>query len=160
MVELIRQLALLDFQILYGSQRWRTYLALHATFLSLAEGQLRDQVQMALARSEQIAGQSREGLGAVAGLFGYRLRPELGAAFEMLATLLDATMRGLVVMALSRPTWSRNGRAPRRSGPPAAEIGRCPPSGSPVPPCRSLSPTRHRVGPRAAQTAFGGRLAA
>jgi AcrR family transcriptional regulator len=31
-IELIRQLALLDFQALYGSTRWRTYLALHATF--------------------------------------------------------------------------------------------------------------------------------
>jgi AcrR family transcriptional regulator len=103
-VELIRQLALLDFQILYGSQQWRTYLALHATFLSLAEGQLRDQVQMALTRSERdhISRVARA-WEHVAGLFGYRLRRELGATFEMLATLLDATMRGLVVMALSLP---------------------------------------------------------
>ena len=39
----------------------------------------------------------------LAGLFGYRLRPELGATFETLATLLDATMRGLVIMAPSVP---------------------------------------------------------
>ena len=37
------------------------------------------------------------------GLFGYRLRPELGATFETLPTLLDATMRGLVIMALPTP---------------------------------------------------------
>ena len=36
-------------------------------------------------------------------LFGYRLRPELGASFETLATLLDAAMRGLVIQALSEP---------------------------------------------------------
>jgi AcrR family transcriptional regulator len=104
LVELIRQLALLDFRTLHGSQRWRTYLALQATFESLADGQLRDQVQRALARSE------RDHLARVArawehatGLLGYRLRPELGATFETLATLLDATMRGLVIMALSVP---------------------------------------------------------
>src|SRR5262249_27394614 len=88
-IELIRQLALFDFQALYGSARWRTYLALHATFLSLADGQLRDQVGEALARSERDrrtrVAQAWE---LLAGLFGYRLRPELGATFETLATLL------------------------------------------------------------------------
>jgi hypothetical protein len=39
----------------------------------------------------------------LAGLFGYRLRPGLGASFETLAALLDATMRGLVIQALSEP---------------------------------------------------------
>ncbi len=36
-------------------------------------------------------------------LFGYRLRPGSGITFEAMATLLSATMRGLVVMALSSP---------------------------------------------------------
>jgi AcrR family transcriptional regulator len=103
-VELFRQLALFDFQTLYGSAGWRTYLALHATFLSIADDQLRDQVQQALARSE------RDHIARVAaawehaaGLFGYRLRPGLEATFESLATLIDATMRGLVITALSMP---------------------------------------------------------
>jgi AcrR family transcriptional regulator len=103
-VELFRQLSLLDFQTLYGSPEWRTYLALHATFLSIADGELRDQVQLALAKSE------RDHIARVArawehltGLFGYRLRPELGATFETVATLVDATMRGLVITALSMP---------------------------------------------------------
>ncbi len=103
-VELFRQLSLLDFQTLYGSPEWRTYLALHATFLSIADGELRDQVQAALAKSE------RDHIARVArawehltGLFGYRLRPELGATFETVATLADATMRGLVITALSMP---------------------------------------------------------
>ena len=39
----------------------------------------------------------------LAGLFGYRLRPELGATFGTLAPLLSATLRGLVIMALSMP---------------------------------------------------------
>jgi hypothetical protein len=37
----------------------------------------------------------------LAALFGYRLRP--GATFAVLATLLSATMRGLIITALSLP---------------------------------------------------------
>ncbi len=104
LVELLRQLALFDFQALYGSAEWRTYIALHATFMSLADGGLRDQVQVTLAQSEQgriarIAAAWKQ----LAELFGYRLRPELAATFETVATLIDATMRGLVIMALSMP---------------------------------------------------------
>jgi len=103
-IELIRQLALFDFEALYGSARWRTYLALHATFLSLADGQLRDQVGEALARSERDhRARVAHAWELLAGLFGYRLRPELGATFETVAALLDAAMRGLVLQALSEP---------------------------------------------------------
>jgi len=104
LLELFRQLSLLDFQAMLGSPGWRTYLALHATFMSLADGDLRDQVQAALNQSEQahnarIAQAWRQ----LTALFGYRLRPESGITFEALATLLSATMRGLVVIALSAP---------------------------------------------------------
>lgn len=103
-VELFRQLALFDFQALYGSAEWRTYIALHATFMSLANGGLRDQVRGTLAQSEhgriaRVAAAWKQ----LAGLFGYRLRPDLGATFETVATLIDATMRGLVIMAQSIP---------------------------------------------------------
>jgi len=103
-IELFRRLSLLDFETMYNSPGWRTYIALHATFMSLADGALRDQVQTALAESERahsarIAGAWQQ----LTGIFGYRLRPELGATFEMLATLLSATMRGLIIMALSTP---------------------------------------------------------
>ena len=103
-IELFRLLSLLDFETMYNSPGWRTYIALHATFMSLADGALRDQVQTALAESERahnarIARTWQQ----LAGIFGYRLRPELGATFEMLATLLSATMRGLIIMALSTP---------------------------------------------------------
>ncbi|MGO9778292.1 MAG: TetR/AcrR family transcriptional regulator [Streptosporangiaceae bacterium] len=102
MLELFRQLSLLDFRALYGSPQWRTYLALHATFMSLADGDLRDEVQAILARSE------RERMARVAAawermtaLFGYRLRA--GATFAVLAMLLNATLRGLTILALSMP---------------------------------------------------------
>lgn len=102
--ELVRQLALLDFETIYGSPGWRTYLALHATVASLAPGELHDEVQEALARSEQerivrIATSWEQ----LSGLFGYRLRPELGVSFETMATLLNASMRGLIIAALSTP---------------------------------------------------------
>src|SRR3954447_8622727 len=103
-LELIRQLALLDFRSILASPEWRTYLALHATFSSLADGELRDQVQSALAHAEAdhvaLVAQAWK---QIAGLFGYRLRPELATSFETLATLLSATMRGLVITALSNP---------------------------------------------------------
>ena len=51
--ELFRRLALLDFQVLSGSAEWRTYVALNATFMSLADDELRSQVQAALAESER-----------------------------------------------------------------------------------------------------------
>jgi AcrR family transcriptional regulator len=102
-LELFRQLAVLDFDTIRDSAAWRTYLALQATFNSLGDGELRDQVQQALAqserrRSERIA-QAWEQLSA---LFGYRLRPEL-AGFDTLATLLNATLRGLVIMTQTAP---------------------------------------------------------
>jgi AcrR family transcriptional regulator len=102
--ELVRQGALLDFESIYGSREWRTYFALHATFLSLTDGVLRDELQMILARSEQ--GFIARVAGAwtyMTELLGYRLRPELDATFEMLASLLIANLRGLVLMALSTP---------------------------------------------------------
>jgi AcrR family transcriptional regulator len=103
-LELIRQLALLDFQSILASPEWRTYLALHATFSGLSDGDLRDQVQAALAHAEtgHVALVARA-WAQIAGLLGYRLRPELATSFETLATLLSATMRGLVVGALSAP---------------------------------------------------------
>ncbi|MEV0431455.1 hypothetical protein [Micromonospora sp. NPDC050495] len=103
-VELLRQGALRDFETMYGSTEWRTYLALHATFMSLDDGDLRAEVQSALGRSEQgFISRIATSYERVAGLIGYRLRPETGATFETLATLASATMRGLVIMALSTP---------------------------------------------------------
>jgi AcrR family transcriptional regulator len=106
-VELFRQAALADFEALYGSAQWRTYLALHATFVSLAEGELREEVRRILAESQQgfisrVAIAWRQ----ITDLFGYRLRPELGATYETAATLASAIVRGLIIMALSTPDLS------------------------------------------------------
>ncbi|GAA3341690.1 hypothetical protein GCM10020358_34010 [Amorphoplanes nipponensis] len=103
-LELIRQLALLDFRSVLASPGWRTYLALHATFTGLADGELRDQVQAALGQAEAAhAARVAEAWRLIAGLFGYRLRPELATSFTALATLLGASLRGLVITALSTP---------------------------------------------------------
>jgi hypothetical protein len=103
-VELVRRGAQLDFDVMYGSTEWRTYLASHATFLSLADGDLRDQVQTALARSEQaFIARIASGWELFAGLLGYRLRAESNADYETIARLLSATIRGLIIVALSTP---------------------------------------------------------
>jgi hypothetical protein len=82
--------------------------------MSLADDELRAQVQAALAESE------REHLGRVtsaweqlAGLLGYRLRPERGMTFGDLAALLNATMRSLVIMAQSVPELGHQRAAAR-----------------------------------------------
>jgi AcrR family transcriptional regulator len=104
LLELIRQLAQLDFQSILDSPGWRTYLALHAAFSSLTDGELREQVRSALAHADAVrTSQVAQAWQQLAGLFGYRLRPELSTSFETLATLLSAMMRGLVITALSRP---------------------------------------------------------
>jgi AcrR family transcriptional regulator len=103
-LELIRRLAVLDFQTVLASPGWRTYLALHATFSSLSDSSLRAQVQTALAQAEaaRIA-QVARAWQQLAALFGYRLRPELSATFATLATLVSAAVRGLVLTARSTP---------------------------------------------------------
>jgi AcrR family transcriptional regulator len=104
LLELIRELTVLDFEALFTSPGWRTYIALHATFMSLPDGELREQVRAALARSEhdRIA-RIAKAWEQLAALLGYRLRPEAGGSFETPVILADATMRGLIIMALSAP---------------------------------------------------------
>jgi len=104
LTELFRRLALLDFQALAGSAEWQTYIALQAAFNSVADTERRDRVRAALAASER---ERRARVAAawelLAGLFGYRIRPETGASFETLIVLVDATLRGLVIMAQPVP---------------------------------------------------------
>jgi AcrR family transcriptional regulator len=104
LLEIFRQESVARYQAVCDSPGWRTYIALHATYLSLADGTLRDQVRGALsscelARSERIAQAWRQ----LTAILGYRLRPGSGITFETLATMLTATMRGMVIMALSAP---------------------------------------------------------
>lgn len=105
LLELLRQSASANLSFFHQSTHWRTYLALHATFLSLPPGDLRDDVQAALSRSEQhVIGQIAASYERGATLLGYRLRPDLGAATYLdLATLLNATMRGMTLLAPTVP---------------------------------------------------------
>jgi AcrR family transcriptional regulator len=103
-LELIRQVAPQDFRDTLASPGWRTYLALLATFSSLSDGELRDQVQAALAQAEaDHVARVAQAWSQIAGLLGYRLRPVLATSFDTLATLLNAMMRGLIVTAPSTP---------------------------------------------------------
>ncbi|MFI6392270.1 TetR/AcrR family transcriptional regulator [Nonomuraea sp. NPDC050547] len=100
--EALRGLAWQEFEGFHRSAEWRTYLALHATFLSLPDGGLRQEVCEALAASERaltarLAAFYRE----AAGLFGLRLRP--GATYESVAAMAGATVRGLVLMTPADP---------------------------------------------------------
>lgn len=116
-VELFRRLSNLDFQTLYSSPDWRTYLALHATLLSLTDSGLRSQLQNALARTEQdrLARVARAWK-IMAGLLGFRLREESGVTFETIAALVSATMHGLGLAALTVPDVTGRRAAARPFG--------------------------------------------
>jgi AcrR family transcriptional regulator len=104
LVEIHRVVTLEEFESIHRSREWRTYLALHATYFGLADGELREDVRGALADSERrfvdFVANSRE---QTAALFGYRLRPELGGTFTTLGRLIVSTLRGQVIGALSTP---------------------------------------------------------
>ncbi|MFD7532770.1 hypothetical protein ACFV8E_35095 [Streptomyces sp. NPDC059849] len=107
-VELLRLGALQDFEAMHASTQWRSYIALHATFLSLADDALQGEVQAALAAAEQeLNDRIAQSYARLAALFGLRLRPCLHTSFDELATHLNATMRGFVLTAMARPDLAR-----------------------------------------------------
>ncbi len=107
-VELLRLGALRDFEAMHASLQWRSYIALHATFLSLTDNALQDEVQAALAAAEQeLNDRIAQSYERLATLFGLRLRPSLHTGFGELATHLSATMRGFVLTAMARPDLAR-----------------------------------------------------
>ncbi len=102
MFELIRHGGQHDFETMRDSAEWRTYLALHATFLGVADEALRADLASALAAAERsfldrIAA-SWERLSA---MLGFRIRPDAGISFGTIASLLSADLRGHVLMALA-----------------------------------------------------------
>lgn len=102
--ELIRQLALMHFEMLNQSATWRTYLAVNLACASMADDDTRHQVRTALAQSEKAHIRTvAKVLELLAGLVGYRLRPEAAASFETIATLNTAALHGLITMAISDP---------------------------------------------------------
>ena len=100
--EMLRQGTDLNFRTMHNSPEWRTYLALHATFASLPQAELRAQVQATLAAAQAefvaILAQTWAQLSA---LLGFRLRAQL--SHEVLAELISASIRGLLVMAMADP---------------------------------------------------------
>lgn len=104
LLDVIRDGVRHDFETMRGSVEWRTYLALHATYLSVEDAELRTDLESALAHAEQSfvdrIADAWERLGT---LLGYRLRPGSGMTFEVLARLLSADLRGHVLMALASP---------------------------------------------------------
>lgn len=103
-VELFRQLSAHDFDTMYASTPWRTYIALHATFMSLPDGDLRREVQASLAASERRrSARIARAWVRLAELFGYRLRPDTSVSFGTFATILSAHLRGLILITLADP---------------------------------------------------------
>jgi AcrR family transcriptional regulator len=104
LIEILRLGGQVDFEAARSSRHWRTYQALHATFLSLPEGELRDDIKAALTHAEDgFVGRIAAGWQQVTELIGYRLRPETAATFESVAILANACFRGMVLMAPSIP---------------------------------------------------------
>jgi AcrR family transcriptional regulator len=117
-VELLRVAALADFDAVHPSQQWRTYIALHATHLGLPDGDLRREIGLALAQSEQRFGASRAAnFRLLADLAGYRLvgdfvDPDDG--FGQMSLAIGSTVTGLAVKAFADPelVHDRRLRAP------------------------------------------------
>ncbi|MEV6558371.1 TetR/AcrR family transcriptional regulator [Nocardia sp. NPDC051756] len=102
--EALRQGALTEFQTFDQSPEWRTYFALQATFRSLPESELRDEIQHALTEADHaLITRLAATYQAVSHLLGLRLRPEIDTGFDTLATLASATIRGLILMAPTHP---------------------------------------------------------
>ncbi len=103
-LELIRQASVREFETMRDSTEWRTYLALHTTFLSVEDAELRADLERALGESERsfvtrIAAAWRR----LIALLGYRVRPGLETTLETFATIASAQLRGLVIMAMATP---------------------------------------------------------
>jgi AcrR family transcriptional regulator len=103
--EMVRLAGANDLKAAAESVEWRTYLALQATFLSLPDGNLQDDIRAALANAERrFAARVADNWKQLAHLLGLRLRPGAGGSFELIATLASAALRGLVLMSLSDQT--------------------------------------------------------
>lgn len=102
LAELLRDLAEGDTGRVRASREWRTYLALTASFVSLPDGELREQVQEALAVSERAFNDGIvRSAKALADLFGLQLRSGIAMTWEDLGHLINAMGRGLVIKTLA-----------------------------------------------------------
>ncbi|MDN5852645.1 MAG: TetR/AcrR family transcriptional regulator [Actinomycetia bacterium] len=103
-VEMLRVGNLTDLAAMAESTAWRTYMALHATYLSLDDGELRDEIGESLAASERaLMRRTAENFGAYLSLMGYRIRPELNADAETVIAVTMPLVRGAIIMAPAAP---------------------------------------------------------
>jgi AcrR family transcriptional regulator len=110
LVELLRVIGAADQAEIAASRHWRTRIALHATHLGLPDGELRDRVGAALARSEQRVTESRARVyQRLVPLAGYRLigEPEPEQGYRQLSLAVGALATGLVVRSLADPEPTR-----------------------------------------------------
>jgi hypothetical protein len=72
LVELLRESAVKGFEAVRAAPEWRTYLALHATVMSLPDGELRDEIRAVLATSsgQRVTSSSVYRLGVLMGRAG------------------------------------------------------------------------------------------
>lgn len=102
--EVFRRATDLDFQRMFASVEWRTYLALHATFASLPDAALRADVQRGLAAAQdRFVASMAANWAQLAPLLGFRLT-SANLGFDALAVLVSAGVRGLLVMAMADPS--------------------------------------------------------
>src|SRR6266508_3005306 len=117
--EMLRTAVQADFEGIYLSPRWRTYIALNATFLGLPDGDLRRKVGAALAQTEQRFTTLRAQIAAeMTDVLGYRLVPPLTVpdGFELMASAVGSAITGLVIKALASPQMVAERRLLRAFG--------------------------------------------
>ena len=103
-VEMLRIGNLTDLAAMAESTAWRTYIALHATYLSLDDGELRDEIGASLADSERaLVRQAAQNFASYLSLLGYRIRPELNADVETVVAVTMPLVRGAIIMAPAAP---------------------------------------------------------
>ncbi len=105
-VDLLHRSLEQDLESVYASPRWRTYIALNATFAGLPDGDLRARVGDALKATERrFTAQRAALLARVIPLLGYRLVAPLEDpdGYELLAYAVGSTYTGLIIRALSDP---------------------------------------------------------
>jgi AcrR family transcriptional regulator len=104
LVDMCRQGAQRNFRTIHESIDWHTYIALHATLLSLPDNELQEQMHAGLQRSEIVFVQRMSQFyEQMAQLLGYRVRADLaGATFGTLATLGAAVVEGLAIAVTAR----------------------------------------------------------
>ncbi len=103
-VEMLRVGNLTDLAAMAESTAWRTYMALHATYLSLDDGELRDEIGDSLAASERaLVQRTAQNFAAYLSLMGYRIRPELSADVETVIAVTMPLVRGVIIMGSAAP---------------------------------------------------------